>query len=124
MTNATTDAPVKEKRPAATAKGKRPGAVRSLPWIAASAEAPVARPWAEVPSDVDVYKRQVHAIDDVVADIRANGLVHDVTLSGGEPFEQAAAASELARRLKTLGYGIWTYTGYLYDCLLYTSRCV
>ena len=29
----------------------------------------------------------VRAIDDVVADIRANGLVHDVTLSGGEPFE-------------------------------------
>ena len=60
----------------------------------------------------------VHAIDDVVADIRANGLVHDVTLSGGEPFEQAAATSELARRLKTLGYGIWTYTGYLYEDLL------
>lgn len=52
MTNATTDAPVKEKRPAATAKGKRPGAVRSLPWIAASVKAPVARPWAEAPSDV------------------------------------------------------------------------
>ncbi len=59
----------------------------------------------------------VCAIADVVADIRANGLVRDVTLSGGEPFEQAAAAAELARQLKELGYGIWTYTGYLYEDL-------
>ena len=51
-------------------------------------------------------------------DIQANGLVHDVTLSGGEPFEQAAACAELACRLKSAGYGIWTYTGYLYEDLL------
>lgn len=56
----------------------------------------------------------------VLADIRANGLVHDVTLSGGEPFEQAAACAALARQLKAEGYGIWTYTGYLYEDLL---RC-
>lgn len=56
----------------------------------------------------------------VLAGIRANGLVHDVTLSGGEPFEQAAACAALARQLKVEGYGIWTYTGYLYEDLL---RC-
>ena len=54
-------------------------------------------------------------LDEIVDEIESNGLVHDVTLSGGEPFEQAAAAAELARRLKSLGYGIWTYTGYLYE---------
>ncbi len=57
------------------------------------------------------------SIDELVAAIRANGLVRNVTLSGGEPFEQAPAAAELARRLKALGYGIWTYTGYLYEDL-------
>ncbi len=57
-------------------------------------------------------------VDALLADIRANGLVHDVTFSGGEPFEQAAACAELARRLKDLGYGIWTYTGYRYEDLV------
>ncbi len=56
-------------------------------------------------------------IDAVLNEIRENGLVHDVTFSGGEPFEQAAACATLARRLKTLGYGIWAYTGYLYEDL-------
>ena len=56
-------------------------------------------------------------VDALFDDIRANGLVHDVTFSGGEPFEQAAACAELARRLKDLGYGIWTYTGYRYEDL-------
>ena len=57
------------------------------------------------------------SVDDLVAKIRANGLVRNVTLSGGEPFEQAPAAAELAWRLKALDYGIWTYTGYLYEDL-------
>lgn len=56
-------------------------------------------------------------VDALFEDIRANGLVHDVTFSGGEPFQQAAACAELARRLKDLGYGIWTYTGYRYEDL-------
>lgn len=54
---------------------------------------------------------------DLLADIRANGLVHDVTLSGGEPFEQPEACAALAHELKRDGYGIWCYTGYLYDDL-------
>ncbi len=56
-------------------------------------------------------------IDAVFDEISANGLVHDVTLTGGEPFEQAAACAALARRLKEHGYGIWAYTGYLYEDL-------
>ena len=54
---------------------------------------------------------------DVLADIEANGLVHDVTLSGGEPFEQPGACAALAAELKARGYGIWCYTGYLYEDL-------
>ena len=54
----------------------------------------------------------------VLDDIHANGLVHNVTFSGGEPFEQAEACAALARQLKAEGYGIWAYTGYLYEDLL------
>lgn len=60
----------------------------------------------------------VERIDALVERIRENRLARDVTLSGGEPFEQAAACAQLAARLKELGYGIWTYTGYLYEDLL------
>lgn len=57
------------------------------------------------------------ALDDLLADIESNGLVHDVTLSGGEPFEQPQACAVLAHELKKRGYGIWSFTGYLYDDL-------
>lgn len=59
----------------------------------------------------------VRAVDDVVAEIEQNLLVRDVTLSGGEPFEQCAACLALARKLKERGYGIWAYSGYLYEDL-------
>ncbi len=60
----------------------------------------------------------VRSVESLLDDIRANGLVRDVTLSGGEPFDQPEACAELARRLKDEGYGIWTYTGYVYEDLL------
>lgn len=57
-------------------------------------------------------------IADIVAQVRANGLITGVTLSGGEPFEQAEACAELASQLKAAGYDVWTYTGYVYEDLL------
>ena len=66
-------------------------------------------------------------VDAVLDDICANGLIHDEMqriLAPGrvEPFEQAVACAELARRLKEKGYGIWAYTGYLYEDLLRIAR--
>ncbi len=60
----------------------------------------------------------VISIDEIVADITSNKLISGVTFSGGEPFEQPEACASLAKRLKADGYGIWAYTGYLYDDLL------
>ncbi len=59
----------------------------------------------------------VKRIDELVAEIAANGLVQGVTISGGEPFEQAPACAELARRVRELGLGVWTYSGYRYGQL-------
>lgn len=56
-------------------------------------------------------------LSDLLADIEANGLVRDVTLSGGEPFEQPEACAALAIELKRRGYGVWSFTGYLYEDL-------
>lgn len=41
-----------------------------------------------------------------------------VTLSGGEPFEQAEAVAQLASALKNRGVNVWCYTGYLLEDLL------
>lgn len=41
-----------------------------------------------------------------------------VTLSGGEPFEQAEAVAELAQALKDKGLDVWCYSGYLFEDLL------
>lgn len=59
-----------------------------------------------------------YSIESILADIKSDKLVHDVTFSGGEPFEQPEACATLARRLREEGYGIWIYTGYLYEDLL------
>lgn len=59
----------------------------------------------------------VRRIDELAAEIEANGLAQGVTISGGEPFEQAAACAELARRMRALGLNVWTYTGYRYEDL-------
>lgn len=58
------------------------------------------------------YERTV---GEVLAEIESNGLVKDVTLSGGEPFEQCEACIALAELLKERGYGVWAYSGYLYE---------
>ena len=51
--------------------------------------------------------------------LRTIKLQRGLTLSGGEPFYQAAACATLARHVKTtLAWDIWCYTGYTYEELL------
>ena len=57
-------------------------------------------------------------LDDVEKKFTGNPLLSGVTLSGGEPFAQAEACAELARRAHLHGLNVWTYTGYLYEQLL------
>lgn len=59
----------------------------------------------------------VERIEDVAARVAATRLDSGVTLSGGEPFEQAAACAELARRVRAMGKDVWVYSGYRYEDL-------
>ena len=61
-------------------------------------------------------------VESIVDDIKAHRLIKDVTLSGGDPFEQAAVCAVLAKELHAQGYGIWAFTGFLYEDLLSWSR--
>ena len=60
----------------------------------------------------------LHEVDDLLAQMRANPLLDGITLSGGEPFEQAEGFAELAKKARERGYGVMTYTGYRYEELL------
>lgn len=59
------------------------------------------------------YERDV---DDVIADMmRAfddDPLLDGVTISGGEPFEQAADCARVANAARSAGANVWVYTGW------------
>lgn len=55
---------------------------------------------------------------DILQGINANPLLKGITISGGEPFDQARACAELAFFAKMHGLDVWVYTGYTYEELL------
>lgn len=62
-------------------------------------------------------------LDSIVEEIRRNPLLAGVTISGGEPFDQAEACAELALRIKALGKKtVLTYTGYTYEHIMEKSH--
>ncbi len=62
------------------------------------------------------------SIDTIIENIRKNPILDGVTLSGGDPFEQAEVFAELAHKTKALGLNVITYTGYTYEELLKGSK--
>ena len=57
-------------------------------------------------------------IDDLFGQVAANPLLKGVTLSGGEPFEQAVPLARLARQVRLMGKDVISYTGYTWEYLL------
>jgi len=57
-------------------------------------------------------------LDDVEKKFASNPLLSGITLSGGEPAEQAEACAELAHRAHARGLNVWTYTGSTLEKLL------
>jgi anaerobic ribonucleoside-triphosphate reductase activating protein len=57
-------------------------------------------------------------IDNIISDVKKNSLLDGVTLSGGDPFEQAESFAELAMEVKNMGLNVITYTGYTFEQLL------
>ncbi|MHB8065687.1 MAG: anaerobic ribonucleoside-triphosphate reductase activating protein [Ruminiclostridium sp.] len=62
-------------------------------------------------------------IDKIISDLKKNSLLDGVTLSGGDPFEQAETFAALAQEVKKIGLNVMTYTGYTYEQLIgYSSE--
>ena len=53
--------------------------------------------------------------------MKKNPLLDGITISGGEPFDQANVTGILAYCAKKLGYNVRTYTGYTYENILKKS---
>lgn len=66
--------------------------------------------------DPDGGKRVTAA--EILADIQKNPMVRGVTLSGGEPFEQASCAAILASALMREGFHVMAYSGYTFEDLI------
>ncbi len=56
--------------------------------------------------------------EELLARIGGDPILKGITLSGGEPFCQAAPLAELARGAHALGKDVVTFTGYTYEQLL------
>ncbi|MEO3944960.1 4Fe-4S single cluster domain-containing protein [Gorillibacterium sp. CAU 1737] len=78
---------------------------------------PHACPGCHNPQTHAVEGGRVVTLGSILDRIRANPLLDGVTLSGGDPFEQAAPLAFLAEKIHELGLNVITYTGYLYERL-------
>lgn len=58
------------------------------------------------------------AIEDLANQILSNSQNQGVTFSGGEPFWQAPALTQLAKRLKAAGLNVMSFTGFTLEELL------
>lgn len=70
------------------------------------------------PQTWDFEAGRYATLDEIVERIGHNPLLDGVTFSGGEPFCQAKPLAELGKRIKEMGLGLITYTGYVYEYLI------
>ena len=61
-------------------------------------------------------------IHDLLRQIASNPLLDGLTLSGGDPFTQAASCAALAEGVQTLGLSVITFTGHPWETLCAANR--
>ena len=61
---------------------------------------------------------EIRDTEEILAMARDNFLLDGITLSGGDPFSQPEACTELAKGAHEAGLNVWCYTGYTYEELM------
>ena len=61
-------------------------------------------------------------VKQVIDAMLSNPMTDGLTLSGGDPFVQAADCAEIAKAAHANGLNVWTYTGWTYEELLSLSE--
>lgn len=69
------------------------------------------------PASWSFEPNQIIAVESLVEQILNNPRNEGVTFSGGEPFWQASALAQLARRVKAAGLGVMSFTGFTIEQL-------
>ncbi|MDR0862728.1 MAG: anaerobic ribonucleoside-triphosphate reductase activating protein [Oscillospiraceae bacterium] len=70
------------------------------------------------PQTHDPQGGEERAVADIIREMLGNPLTDGVTLSGGEPFAQAADCAEIARAAHGAGLNVWAYSGWTFEELL------
>ena len=60
--------------------------------------------------------------EDVKKEIDNLVLQDGFTLSGGDPFFQAKACTDIAKYAKNIGLNVWAYTGFVFEDLIKTDK--
>lgn len=60
---------------------------------------------------------QIMNTAEIIAKMDSNPLLDGITLSGGEPFLQREACTELAKAAHERGLNVWCYTGYTWEVI-------
>ncbi|KXZ40649.1 anaerobic ribonucleoside-triphosphate reductase activating protein [Alkalithermobacter thermoalcaliphilus JW-YL-7 = DSM 7308] len=54
-------------------------------------------------------------VDDIINKVKTLKLQRGITLSGGDPFEQAQPLIKICKEAKKLNLDVWAYTGYTFE---------
>ncbi len=74
------------------------------------------------PETHDFNKGIEKDVEDIKKEINKLTLQDGITLSGGDPFFQPEACTEIAKYAKEQGLNIWAYTGFLFEVLLKNEK--
>ncbi len=75
-------------------------------------------PGCHNPETHDFSKGQEMDTSEIIEKMRTNPLLDGLTLTGGDPFEQADACRALAEAARAMGLSVWAYTGYTFEEVL------
>lgn len=75
-------------------------------------------PGCHNPDNIDPNGGKLMTVEEVALTVEKIRLITGVTFSGGDPFLQAKPFAALAKRFKSKGLNIMTYTGYKWEELM------
>jgi anaerobic ribonucleoside-triphosphate reductase activating protein len=74
------------------------------------------------PDTWDIHGGTEVSVEEVISQMRSNPLTDGLTISGGEPFLQAAECATLAAAARESGLNVWVYSGYTFEELTELSK--
>ena len=75
-------------------------------------------PGCHNPETHDLNGGVVYDLEEIKEQMRNLKYQNGITLTGGDPFFQPEAATEIAKYAHELGLNVWAYTGFTYEALV------